>query len=125
MSLIHSHDAQPEWRVRRLLHGLGYRYRLHVKSLPGRPDIVFPGRRKIVFVHGCFWHQHDQYRCRITRRPKSNTDYWSPKLNRNVERDKLVESELRAKGWSVLKIWECETSDDRALADRLIRFLGP
>lgn len=125
MALIRSGDTRPEWRVRRLLHDLGYRYRLHVKELPGRPDIVFTRRRKIVLVHGCFWHQHDQGRCRYARRPKSNTGYWHEKLARNVERDIQAERQLIAQGWEVLTVWECESRLIGPLQWRLVSFLGP
>lgn len=125
MALIRSRDTRPEWRVRRLLHGLGYRYRLHVKALPGKPDIVFTRRRKAVLVHGCFWHQHDQGRCGNARRPKSNTGYWHEKLARNVERDRMAVEQLQAAGWDVLIVWECETKDMSEVAERLGRFLGP
>ena len=110
----------PEWTVRRLLHGFGYRYRLHRKDLPGRPDLVFPGRRKAIFVHGCFWHAHG---CRYGRPPKSRLDYWLPKLERNRRRDAEKRAALEALRWRVLVVWQCETRDLAALATRLRAFL--
>ncbi len=121
MRQVHSEDTKPEMRVRRLAHHLGYRYRLHRKDLPGKPDLVFPGRKKIIFVHGCFWHGHD---CPAGRKiPKTNQSYWTKKLNRNKERDKLNLEKLKALGWDVLVIWECETRDETALAKRITHFL--
>jgi DNA mismatch endonuclease (patch repair protein) len=122
MSSIRSFDTRPEMHVRRLLHGLGYRYVLHRRDLPGVPDLVFPSRRKIVFVQGCFWHQHKG--CNDGRTPKSRATYWKPKLQRNVERDRLNISKLRRGGWKVLSVWECETGRADALRKRLTRFLG-
>ena len=106
--------------VRRLLHGSGYRYRLHVKKLPGSPDIVFPGRRKIVFVHGCFWHGHG---CRIGQPSKSKQEFWGAKIDANRARDARKEAELRASGWDVLTVWQCEIADTEGLASRLKGFL--
>lgn len=121
MSRIRSKDTKPEMRVRRLLHGLGYRYRLHVKNLPGSPDLVFRSRRKAIFVHGCFWHRHEG--CSKNRMPKSpeRRDFWERKLNRNVHRDELNEEALRQMGWQAL--WECETGDPDAVAERVRAFL--
>ncbi len=121
MRRIKSKGTKPEMVVRRLVHGLGYRYRLHRKDLPGKPDLVFGPRRAVVFVHGCFWHQHD---CRDGRVPSSNREYWEPKLARNVERDRMTRHELEAAGWRVLVVWECEIKDDATLVDRLVTFLG-
>src|SRR3979490_759234 len=104
MSLIRNRDTKPELLVRRLIHSCGFRYRLHRADLPGKPDLVFPARRKVIFVHGCFWHQH---RC-LRRKPKSNQDYWLPKLSKNKSRDARHLRELRGAGWSCLVIWECE-----------------
>lgn len=124
MSRIRSRDTKPEMRVRRLVHGLGYRYRLHAKELPGRPDLAFRPRRKVIFVHGCFWHRHEG--CSKNRIPKSpETRYfWRDKLNGNVRRDRLNEATLRRTGWGVLVIWECETKDLDPLAKRVRAFLG-
>ena len=125
MSSIRSKDTKPEWIVRRLLHAEGYRYRLHGKDLPGKPDLVFNKRRKVIFVHGCFWHQHPRVECSDGRRPKSNEAYWDAKLQKNVERDAAHLSSLRGKGWEVEVVWACETKDLDGLRDRLVRFLGP
>lgn len=111
--------------VRRLLHAAGYRYRLHSRDLPGKPDLVFRGRRKAIFVHGCFWHQHERETCLDGRRPKSNTGYWDEKLARNVERDRRSQDALRAGGWDVLVLWECEIASTEELGARLRAFLGP
>lgn len=125
MRRIRSKDMKPELIVRHLAHSLGYRYRLHRKDLPGKPDLVFPSRRKIIFVNGCFWHGHDDPNCIDGRRkPKSNLDYWLPKLARNKGRDKQHQAALEELGWSVLTIWECETKDQKQLVERLKAFLG-
>ena len=121
MSLIRSRDTQPEIIVRRLVHGLHYRYRLHVAGLPGRPDLVFKGRRKVIFVHGCFWHLHRG--CVECRPPKSKLEYWRPKLEGNVARDDKTRRQLAAMGWKCLVIWECETGDRVALTRRIVAFL--
>ena len=105
---IRSKDMKPEMLVRKLSYALGYRHRLHRKDLPGKPDLVYPGRRKVIFVHGCFWHQHEDLDCKISRKPKSNLEYWEPKLERNVRRDVENQAELREQGWEVLMIWECQ-----------------
>ena len=114
---------KPEMAVRRITHAMGYRYRLHRKDLPGKPDLVFPGRRKVIFVHGCFWHQHSDPACRIARRPKSNRQYWVPKLERTVARDAEHLTQLAELGWDVLVIWECEVKDNTETAERIRRFL--
>ncbi|MBP2666936.1 MAG: vsr [Firmicutes bacterium] len=122
MSKIGGKDSAIEMRVRRLLFSLGYRYRLHVATLPGKPDIVFPGRRKVVFVHGCFWHRHEG--CRRATVPDQNADFWRRKIERNVARDKDVQEQLKETGWSVLVIWGCEVRrDTRDLEMRLRYFL--
>lgn len=120
MRRIKSKDSAPELIVRRLVHSLGYRYRLHNHQLPGRPDLVFARRKKIIFVHGCFWHAHG---CRVAHKPRSRQNYWTPKLRRNAERDKDHQQSLRALGWRVLVLWECEISDAAALAKRVKRFI--
>jgi DNA mismatch endonuclease, patch repair protein len=112
---------KPEMIVRRLVHAMGYRYRLHSPSLPGRPDLVFSRLKKIIEVRGCFWHQHDG--CIDSHIPKSRTDYWLPKLAGNRERDRKNLSELRRLGWRVLILWECEIGSSTRLATRLQRFL--
>ncbi len=121
MKAIRSKDTSPEMAVRRLVHGMGYRYRLHRKNLPGKPDLVFGPKRKVIFVHGCFWHQHSN--CVDGRKPKSNTGYWSEKLERNVRRDAENRTRLEADGWEVLVVWECETARPEALTARLHAFL--
>jgi DNA mismatch endonuclease (patch repair protein) len=120
MQSVKSRDTGPEMAVRRMLHRAGYRYRLHVKKLPGSPDIVFPGRKKIVFVHGCFWHGHG---CRIGRPPKSRLDFWAAKIEANRVRDAQKERELQAMGWSVLTVWQCEIADAERLEAQLKNFL--
>ncbi len=124
MSRIRSHGMKPEMIVRRLAHAMGYRFRLHQAGLPGKPDMVFATRRKVIFVHGCFWHGHDDPSCPDGRLPKSNRDYWVPKLERNKARDASQIERLQADGWEVEVIWECETHDADALRLRLARFLG-
>jgi DNA mismatch endonuclease (patch repair protein) len=120
MSRIKDKNTSPEMRVRSLLHTLGYRYRLHVRSLPGSPDIVLPKHRAVIFVHGCFWHMHA---CRFGKvTPKTNAEFWRKKRTGNVERDKKQRRILR-KDWSVLTLWECQTRDVGQLASRLTRFL--
>ena len=123
MRAIRSKDTAPELAVRRLVHSMGYRYRLHRKDLPGKPDLVFSRRRKVIFVHGCFWHQHELQRCLDGRRPKSNTGYWDEKLRRNVERDARHVAALEAAGWEVLIIWECDCHDAPTLSARIAGFL--
>jgi len=122
MAKVRSKDTKPEIEVRSLLHRLGYRFRLHRKELPGKPDIVFKRRRKAIFVHGCFWHGHG---CQIGRLPKSNLDYWREKIERNINRDAEKRSELEKLGWSVDEVWQCEIKDNQLLAERLKNFLGP
>jgi len=121
MSRIRGRDTKPELAVRRAAHALGCRYRLHRRELPGSPDLVFPGRRKVVFVHGCYWHRHPG--CRLAYQPKSNTEFWSAKFERNVARDRDAERRLREKGWEVLTVWQCQTTDAEGLSDRLRGFL--
>ena len=123
MSGIRSRGTKPELTVRRALHALGYRYSLHVAKLPGKPDLVFPARRKVIEVRGCFWHQHGDVECRIVRRPRSNRDYWLPKLARNVERDAQHEQELKELGWEVLVVWECEVLRGSKFLVRTVEFL--
>ena len=125
MRRIKSKNTKPEMVVRSLVHRLGYRYRLHRLDLPGKPDLVFSPRRKIIFVHGCFWHGHEDLDCADGRRqPKSNLDYWLPKLARNKERDQVQAAEIETLGWAVMIVWECETRDRPGLTARLRAFLG-
>ena len=112
---------QPELKVRSIVHRLGYRFRLHRKDLPGKPDLVFPSRRKVIFVHGCFWHSHG---CKVSHTPKSNAGYWGPKLERNVIRDSLNLTSLRSAGWRSFVVWECETDDEDRIRKRIVKFLG-
>ena len=124
MSLVRAKNTKPELRVRKLVYQLGYRYRLHSSDLPGHPELVFRSRRKIIFVHGCFWHQH---RCRMgARMPKSRVKFWRAKLDGNKERDRRIMRRLRTVGWSVLVLWECQTQarDAAVLSRRLHKFLG-
>ncbi|HEY0028773.1 MAG TPA: DNA mismatch endonuclease Vsr [Allosphingosinicella sp.] len=121
MARVRSKDTSPELVVRRIAHRLGYRFRLHRRDLPGTPDLVFPMYRAVIFVHGCFWHQHA---CsRGSRIPKTNQDYWKPKLERNVLRDSTARSRLTEQKWRVLVIWECETRDRARVAYSLSQFL--
>ena len=124
MAAIRSANTKPEMIVRRLAHNLGYRFRLHRKDLPGKPDLVFVSRRRIVFVHGCFWHLHPKADCLDSRMPTSNTSYWRPKLKRNVQRDARNQKSLIALGWKVMVIWECELKNLDALSRRLRKFIG-
>lgn len=121
MRAVRGKDTGPEMIVRRLVHGMGYRYRLHGRDLPGKPDLVFRLRRRTVFVHGCFWHGHD---CARAARPQANAEFWQAKLDRNVERDAAQLQALDAAGWTALVVWECETKDAPRLASRLRDFLG-
>ena len=125
MAAIRSTGMKPEMLVRSLVHRLGYRFRLHSKDLPGKPDLVFRPRRKVIFVHGCFWHQHSKLSCKDGRAPKSNLGYWAGKLARNVTRDARHLDQLKAMGWRTLVIWECETGKTSTTLERRIRrFLG-
>lgn len=123
MSRIRSKDTEPEMRVRRLVHGMGYRYRLHARDLPGCPDLVFRPSRKAIFVHGCFWHRHMD--CRANRLPATRREFWRHKLDGNARRDGRNKAALEELGWRVLVIWECETKDLDRVAMAVTRFLGP
>jgi DNA mismatch endonuclease, patch repair protein len=123
MALIRSRNTSPEIKVRRLAHKLGYRFRLHEKALPGCPDLVFKSRRKVIFVHGCFWHQHTDPKCKVSRKPKSNQLYWTEKLRRNASRDVEHEKELSSQGWKVLTVWECQLTDEQEICRAITRFL--
>ncbi|MDP9052810.1 MAG: DNA mismatch endonuclease Vsr [Acidobacteriota bacterium] len=124
MSRIKGAHTAPEMRVRKLLHSMGFRYRLHGKGMPGKPDLVFPGARAILFVHGCFWHMH---RCKYGKpAPVTNATFWAEKRRSNVERDKRNRAALRAEGWRVFEIWECQCREEERLSTRLkplVRFL--
>lgn len=123
MALIRGADTKPEIRVRQTLHRLGYRFRLHRRDLPGRPDVAFPGRRKVIFVHGCFWHHHGG--CKVGHLPRSRTEYWVDKFARNRERDTNNLAAIADLGWDAEVVWECEVKDLVSLEGRLIQFLGP
>lgn len=123
MSRVRNKDTKPELKVRRLTHGLGYRYRLHRKDLPGKPDLVFPSRRKVIFVHGCFWHRHPDPDCKLARLPKSRLDFWVPKLEANRERDERNLKLLVENGWEPLVIWECQTRNMVEVERRVRAFL--
>ncbi len=121
MARIRHADTAPEMRVRRMVHSMGYRYRLHRRSLPGCPDLVFPARKKAIFVHGCFWHRHEG--CKYAYTPKSRKDFWIAKLEGNRERDKKNMAKLLQMGWKILVIWECETDDLDSLKNRIQEFM--
>ena len=121
MSLIRGKDSSPELKLRRLVHGMGFRYRLHVKDLPGKPDLVFPSRRAVIFMHGCFWHRHPG--CKLARMPKSKSDFWRSKLEGNRERDLRNQEMLKKLGWHVLVIWECEMENIEKVSNKVREFL--
>lgn len=123
MSGIRGKNTQPEMLVRRLLHAMGYRYRLHARELPGKPDIVFRKRRIAIFVHGCFWHRHPDPECRLARMPKSRMDFWEPKLEGNRARDEANVATLETMGWKVFLAWECQLRDREQLGNTLRRFI--
>lgn len=120
MSRVRSNNTKPEMIVRQMIFHLGYRYRVHVKDLPGKPDLVFRKRKKVIFVHGCFWHLHD---CNRYKLPATRTEYWLPKLIQNAERDKKNLDLLINNGWKVLVIWECELENERNLSSKITKFL--
>lgn len=122
MSRIKGKNTQPEMVVRRLIHAMGYRFRLHRYDLPGSPDVVFPGRKKAIFVHGCFWHRHAG--CKYAYVPKSNVDFWTKKFDANVRRDNSTVAALESLNWDVLIVWECQTHDPQHLSCVLQRFLS-
>jgi DNA mismatch endonuclease (patch repair protein) len=122
MSRIRGRDTTPERTVRSVLHRLGYRFRLHRRDLPGRPDIVLPRFGSVIFVHGCFWHRH--LGCRYTTTPSTRSEFWQNKFQQNVARDKRNEADLRKAGWRVLCVWECQTRETEVLARQLRHFLG-
>lgn len=123
MSGIKGRNTKPEMIVRRLLHAMGFRYRLHAKDLPGRPDIVFRRRRAAIFVQGCFWHRHSDPNCRLARLPKSRIEFWLPKLEGNRARDLANLERLSSLGWRVLLVWECQLRDREQLVNELRRFV--
>jgi len=121
MSRVSGKNTKPEIAVRSLLHKLGYRFRLHRKNLPGRPDITLPKHKKVIFVHGCFWHGHAV--CSRSKRPSTNEEFWHEKLNKNIERDKKTVDALKKLGWDVLTVWTCEVKDTNELKIKLLSFL--
>ena len=121
MGAVHSKNTSPEMAVRRIAHALGYRYRLHVSTLPGRPDLAFPARHKAIFVHGCFWHRHNG--CRYATSPKTNCEFWEAKFRANVARDRRARRELKKINWAVLTVWQCELKKPETLTERLNDFL--
>lgn len=122
MSRVRGKDTKPELMVRRLVHSMGFRYRLHRRDLPGSPDLVFPKLRKVIFVHGCFWHRHEG--CPNNRTPKSKKEFWVPKLESNRVRDQLNQERLKQEGWECLVIWECELGNQEELRSNLQQFLN-
>ena len=122
MAAIRGKDTAPEMAVRKMLHGMGLRFRLHRKDLPGRPDIVLPRHRTVVFVHGCFWHRHEG--CRFTTTPKTRQEFWQAKFDGNVARDRRNQADLVQLGWRILVVWECELRDAAALRNRLVSEFG-
>ncbi|MEZ2224545.1 very short patch repair endonuclease [Rhizobium sp. RCC_161_2] len=122
MQSVRQKDTGPEMAIRRALHRLGYRFRIHQKGLPGRPDIVFSARKKVIFVHGCFWHGHD---CNKGRLPKTRNEYWKPKIDANKARDERTINELRIAGWESLVVWQCEMKSVEQVLGNIVTFLGP
>ncbi|MBT3429989.1 MAG: DNA mismatch endonuclease Vsr [Proteobacteria bacterium] len=122
MSRIRGKDTKPELRVRSQLHRMGYRFRLHRKDLPGRPDIVLPKYATVIFVHGCFWHRHKG--CRFAYTPKTRVEFWETKFEQNVRRDRRNEAALRKRGWRIIRIWECRTGDPQKLQQQLVRIFN-
>lgn len=123
MGRVRHKDTRPERLVRSLVHRLGYRYRLHGGNLPGKPDLVFAGRRRVIFVHGCFWHRHPDPACKLARLPKSRPEFWLPKLQGNRARDERVVETLTQQGWGVLEIWECQCKEQEQLENMIREFL--
>ncbi len=121
MSRVRSRNTKPEMAVRRLVHGMGFRYRLHSRELPGIPDMIFQSKGKVVFIHGCFWHLHKN--CGRYRLPKTNKNFWTPKLNENKKRDVRNQRKLRKSGWDYFIVWECELKDEKKLSNRLKNYL--
>jgi DNA mismatch endonuclease (patch repair protein) len=120
MSRVKQKNTSPEMALRRALHALGYRYRLHSRDLPGSPDLVFPARRKVIFVHGCFWHGHG---CRWGKLPKSRLEYWQNKIATNQERDRVQLTQIRQAGWESMVVWQCEIKDLAEVSARVLAFL--
>ena len=123
MRRVRGKDTAPELLVRRMVHKMGFRFRLHRKDLPGTPDLVFPRFHAVIFVHGCFWHRHPDPHCHLARMPKSRLDFWEPKLTGNRLRDLRDQAALKAAGWRILVVWECELGDKEQLQNRIKAFL--
>ena len=123
MARVKGKDTSAEMTIRRLVHRMGFRYRLHGAKLPGRPDLVFPGGRKVIFVHGCFWHRHPDHACKLARLPKTRQDFWIPKLEGNRARDLRQLEALEALGWSALTLWECALKNEAFLENEIRTFL--
>lgn len=121
MSRVSGRNTKPEIAVRSSLHRMGYRFRLHRKDLPGKPDITLPKYKKVIFVHGCFWHGHAD--CSRSKRPSTNEEFWREKLDKNIERDKSTVNALKELGWDVLTVWTCEVNDTNKLKAKLLSFL--
>lgn len=121
MSLIRAINSAPEMKLRRLIHRMGFRYRLHVKELPGKPDLVFTSRSSVIFMHGCFWHRHEG--CKLARLPKSKLEFWLPKLEKNKNRDLQNQFQLKSLGWRVLIVWECEMANIEKVSEVVREFL--
>ena len=119
MSAIKSKNTKPEIAVRKLLHSMGYRFRLHRKDLPGSPDIVLPKYKTVIFVHGCFWHRHQN--CKYASTPKTRQEFWNKKFNENINRDKINQENLSSKGWKIIIVWECEIKDQDFDLNRLFK----
>ncbi len=123
MSRVRGKDTKPEMAVRRTVHAMGYRYRLHRRDLPGIPDLVFGRLKKVIFVHGCFWHRHPDPKCKLARMPKSRLDFWRPKLEGNRRRDEAVQADLQGLGWRVMVVWECKIGHKEQLENNIRKFL--
>ena len=119
MSAIKSKNTKPEIKVRKVLHSMGYRFRLHRKDLPGSPDIVLPKYKTVIFVHGCFWHRHEN--CKYASTPKTRQEFWEAKFRENINRDKLNQENLSSKGWKIIVVWECEIKDKDFDLNRLFK----
>lgn len=124
MRAIHSKNTKPEIEIRRLVHEMGFRYCLHYRKLPGNPDLTFVGKRKVIFVHGCFWHQHNNLNCVDSRVPKSNTRFWLKKFKGNIKRDKQNYKDLRSLGWKFKVLWECQLKNKKSLERGIKSFLS-
>ena len=123
MSRIKSKNTKPEILIRKLLHNIGYRYRIHIKNITGKPDLTFTRRKKVIFVHGCFWHRHKN--CKFSTCPKTNIEFWNEKFEKNIKRDRKVQLELNKQGWKHLVIWECELKHLEKIKTKILNFLGP